>query len=427
MRGISWASAPREPAIPGGGSITNQATGRIIGSSSAADAPNGDTGKTGSGILVDDSNGGNAVAATTITNSGLIQGKSGSAIKMIGTFNNTVTNQPTGILRGAGDSITVGAAVQTGDGNDTVTNAGTIIGENGKAVNLQGGNDTLTLTGGSVSGDIDGGTGTNTLTVNAGSGTASTNGMVTNFTSAQVQSGRWTHSGSVASGTALNLTGGTFNYTGSSALSNSVTVNGGEFKNNGGNFTGSLNFVSGTVSGTNLSGVNLTIGENQTLSPGNSPGTLSTGNQTWAAGGTYVWEINSLAADGGTQGGNPGWDFTNITGTLDITATLANKFTIDIDSLSLLASWDNSQSYTFVLATASEGIIGFDEDLFLLDTTSFEDEHTLSGQFGIQKNGNSLELKYEAVPEPSTWTLLGLGLAALGWRARRRSAGKAAC
>src|SRR5215831_2272052 len=50
-----------EAIAMGGGSITNNSTGRIIGSSLAADAPNGDPLKAGSGILVDDSNNGNAI------------------------------------------------------------------------------------------------------------------------------------------------------------------------------------------------------------------------------------------------------------------------------------------------------------------------------------------------------------------------------
>lgn len=410
LSGGAKGSNNPEGIAMGGGTIINRQTGRIIGSSLAADAPNGDSSKIGSGILVDDSNGGNAVAATSITNSGLIQGKSGFGVKIIGTFDNSVTNNSTGTIRGAGNAGTVGAALQTGNGNDTVTNAGTITGDNGKAVNLQGGNDILNITGGTISGDIDGGTGTNTINVNAGSNTASTNGSITNFSSSNVQSGRWNLSGSINSGAAISITGGVLNYTGVGALGNTVTVNGGEFKNNGGNFTGTLNFVSGTVSGSNLSGVALTIGADRVLSPGNSPGTMETGSQTWASDGTYLWEINALADDGGTQGSDPGWDFADITGTLDITATSSGKFTIDIDSLNVLSSWDNSQDYTFVLATASGGINGFDADAFTLASSAFADQNSLAGgHFSIEKNGNSIELKYSAVPEPATWAMFILG------------------
>ena len=32
---------------------------------------------------------------------------------------------------------------------------------------------------------------------------------------------------------------------------------------------------------------------NGVISPGNSPGTMSTGTQTWNDGGSYLWEINA--------------------------------------------------------------------------------------------------------------------------------------
>lgn len=141
--GAKGANNP-EGIAAGGGSIINTATGRIIGSSLLADAPNGDASRVGSGILIDDSNGGSAVAATTITNSGLIEGKSGFAVKINGSFANAITNEAGGTLRGAGTP----AAVQTGDGADTVINRGAITGTGGNAIDLRGGDDHLTIQGG---------------------------------------------------------------------------------------------------------------------------------------------------------------------------------------------------------------------------------------------------------------------------------------
>ena len=67
----------------------------------------------------------------------------------------------------------------------------------------------------------------------------------------------------------------------------------------------------GTVTG------NTTIASGSTVSGGNSPGTTNfAGNQTWAGGGTDLFEIDDAT---GAQGGDPGWDFLNITGSLDIT------------------------------------------------------------------------------------------------------------
>jgi hypothetical protein len=376
----------------GGGSITNTATGQIIGSTLLADAANGDSSRAGNGILVDNSSGGNAVAATTVTNSGLIQGKTGNAIKMVGTFANTVTNNAGGTIRGAG----TGAAIQTGNGNDIINNAGTITGDNGLAVDMQGGNDTLNIQGGvaSITGSIDGGTGTNTLNITLGVGNTFTYaGTITNFNT------------SVQSGT----------------LNGNITLNGGTFKNDGGIVTGTVTVNGGTVTGTNLSGVTLNIGAGATLSPGNSPGTLSTGSETWAGGGSYLWEINRLLADGGAQGADPGWDFADITGSLTITANSGNKFNINLDSLALLSSWDNSQSYSFNLATASGGIFGFDASDFLINTSAFDDLHSLGvGHFYVEQDGNSLELNFTPVPEPAT---IGIGIALMGVAFIRRRRG----
>ena len=125
-----------------------------------------------------------------------------------------------------------------------------------------------------------------------------------------------------------------------------------------------------------------------------------------------VWEINRLAPDGGAQGTDPGWDFADITGTLTITANAGNKFHINVDSLSLLNSWDYNPNYTFNLTTASGGIVGFDASDFLIDTSAFSDLHSLGvGSFTVVQNGNSLELDFVAVPEPATF---GFGIALIG-------------
>lgn len=205
-KGVGSDTLPNnaEGIAAGGGTIINTATGRIIGSTLIADAPNGDSTREGHGILVDDSSGGGAIAATTITNSGLIQGKTGYGIRIIGTFADTITNNASGTIRGAG----TGAAIQTGGGNDSVTNRGAVIGDNGTAIDLEAGNDSLTIEGSSasVTGNISGGSGTNTLTVNPGAGnTFAYSDTITNFESLDVQSGTFTVNGP-ASATVTNLT-----------------------------------------------------------------------------------------------------------------------------------------------------------------------------------------------------------------------------
>jgi hypothetical protein len=142
------------------------------------------------------------VAATTLTNYGNIVGQNGFAIRLenkTGTSadNDTIVNY--GTITGNGaipnptatvllrDGVTVdpangtlngvtytagsarfirgdGSAIQMGEGSDVLTNYGNIIGNNGRAVNLEGGNDTMNVMPGSkIVGLVDGGVGINTL------------------------------------------------------------------------------------------------------------------------------------------------------------------------------------------------------------------------------------------------------------------------
>ncbi|WP_435521769.1 hypothetical protein [Bradyrhizobium elkanii] len=88
----------------------------------------------------------------------------------VGTLNG-VTYTGTGSIRFIrGD----GAAIQTGEGADVLSNYGTIIGNTGRAISMEGGDDTLNLYGGSsITGRIDGGVGTDTAqSVGSGHGHA---------------------------------------------------------------------------------------------------------------------------------------------------------------------------------------------------------------------------------------------------------------
>ncbi|NJK91495.1 MAG: autotransporter domain-containing protein [Blastochloris sp.] len=131
-----------------------------------------------------------AVAATTITNSGTIEGQNGYGIRLEGSFNDTITNTGTiigtgaipdplavvllqngttdpangtlnGQVFGAGSARFIrgdGSTIQMGEGNDTLDNTGTISSSNGRAVNLEGGDDTMIVrSGSSINGLVDGG------------------------------------------------------------------------------------------------------------------------------------------------------------------------------------------------------------------------------------------------------------------------------
>jgi uncharacterized protein with beta-barrel porin domain len=141
-------------------------------------------------------------AATTVTNYGSIVGLNGYAIRFENKLgdsrdNDTIVNygtitgngaipDPTAIVKlrdgvttdtanGTLNGVTYaagsarfirgdGSAIQMGEGADQLTNYGTIIGNTGRAINMEGGNDTLRVMPGSkIVGLVDGGVGTDTL------------------------------------------------------------------------------------------------------------------------------------------------------------------------------------------------------------------------------------------------------------------------
>ncbi|MEM6602126.1 MAG: PEP-CTERM sorting domain-containing protein, partial [Verrucomicrobiota bacterium] len=184
--------------------------------------------------------------------------------------------------------------------------------------------------------------------------------------------------------------------------------------------SGSLVLNGGTLQGSGLVSKALTVDTGDVLSPGNSPGRLNFGSsQTWADGGTYLWEINDVDAGTGT-----GWDVVDITGSLDVTATIADPFVIEITSLSLLNApdvvhdFDDLSSYTWTLLETTAGITGFNTDSFLLDTSGFVSVFT--GTFAIDQLGDDLVINYTAVPEPGTVGLLAAALTWLSIQSRRR-------
>src|SRR5262249_10575140 len=145
-----------EGVTVGGGTINN--SGTIRGSIST---PAGNTG-VGRGITiagVDKDVNGNPIAvqapyaATTITNSGTIQGDSDSAIAfpsaLTSGFTMTITNQAGGMIEGGGATA---AAIQGGVDTLVINNTGTIKADSsGKAIAMgSGNNNMLKILGGSI-------------------------------------------------------------------------------------------------------------------------------------------------------------------------------------------------------------------------------------------------------------------------------------
>ena len=266
-----------------------------------------------------------------------------------------------------------------------------------------------------------------------GAGTLKTGGGITVGT----DNGDGTFSGNIenssyGSAKSLTKTGtGTQILTGTNAYTGTTEINDGTLVVNGTNSGGgtmTIN-INGTLAGSgSITGDIDVLG---TISPGNSPGTLTQiGDQTWNDGGSFLWEIND---SDGTKGADPGWDWLDIDGTLDLSSLTAGGFTIDIDSLTSsnvagdAVGFDtyirdgDIADYSFTIASASAGITGFDAADFVLDSSGFSNriETYYGWNWAISRSGNDLVLGASAVPEPSSTALLGLGGLALALRRKR--------
>ena len=151
---------------------------------------------------------------------------------------------------------------------------------------------------------------------------------------------------------------------------------------------------------------------NGTFSPGSLVGPADTGSATWASGGKYRWEIDSLT---GTAGGEPGWDLWKITGSLEIAApfTLALVTFTPGQEPGLLTGFDPDQPHSWTILSTSLGISGSLEKV-TIDSTGFQNAYT--GTFSLGAEGKNLVLTYVPVPEPSAAALVFGALLFLGAR-----------
>ncbi|PTT32741.1 autotransporter domain-containing protein [Pseudomonas sp. HMWF021] len=278
----------------GGGYILN-ANGALISGANSA-------------ILVDDGSGGSGLAATTLENYGTIRGLDGFGVKFVGEF------------------------------ADTVINGGTISGSDGLALDLGGGNDSLTLRNGSrFVGVVDGGSGYDRVVMDDAAGGSF--GASRDFEWLEVRQGAWTltgngdfsDGGAVRNGATLINQGG---------IAGSLTVDAGGVYAGGGS-VGSLD-VNGTLrTNTGLGRASivhdLNMGSGSTLAYGvnadgsSAPvqvgGTANLNGATLAVNpgsGTYPWQSHYTVLQAASVNGTFGKvtsDYAFLTPTLAYTPT----------------------------------------------------------------------------------------------------------
>lgn len=149
------------------------------------------------------------------------------------------------------------------------------------------------------------------------------------------------------------------------------------------------------------------------------PGVLTlAGDAVFGNGGFMAWSVQDAALANGSSK-------LFVEGALSLTAT-SGLFSLNLLSFDefgheggLALNFNSSNPYTWNLVTASGGITGFDPTRFTIDTSLFGNSLGI-GSFYLTQSGNDLLLNFTPVPEPSTYALIGLGLGAVAFAARRR-------
>ncbi len=156
---------------------------------------------------------------------------------------------------------------------------------------------------------------------------------------------------------------------------------------------------------------NLAVAGGATVAPGASPGTLGvTDGVTLGAGGHYNWQILDAA---GTAGSTTGWDLLSVGGVLDVAATAATPFRLNLWSLSGVSpdvngnaiNWTATTSGTWRIASAAGGITNFAANKFLINVSATNGTggftNPLSGgTFSLAQSGNNLNLVFTSAAPP---------------------------
>jgi fibronectin-binding autotransporter adhesin len=321
-------------------------------------------------------------SAGTITGDGtlaLVNGNPSGSVRVSLTRNGLVdtdliigTNVTTIMGAGTTNPFTTNSAVQV-DGRMRV-GSGTTTGGNFTINSLSG--------SGFVDSGQASGASIGTLTINGGAGTGNSE------FSGVIENGSFGRVAVVKSGANTQIFSGNNTYTGDTTVSGGALIINGDQSAANGAFSVA---TAGTLGGSGIIGGNTGIAG--TLSPGNSPGTITFANNlTMSNGSTLLFEAGDLVKVNGVLDLDSGWKLT----------------------LSASSDWQlGGSTVLFDYGTLAA---------FPSLNPVITDNTGLGGSLSISDLDGMIWLNgYSVVPEPSTYALLGLsGIALAAYRLRRR-------
>ena len=166
-----------------------------------------------------------------------------------------------------------------------------------------------------------------------------------------------------------------------------------------------------------------------TVSPGNSPGTLTIGSSGTPATvsfnstptSIYLWELGTAGptvdpsvSPGGSSAGGALHDVLAVNGTLDLTNSTLNLVSLPS------SNFVSSQPYSWAIASASSSLTGI-PSIGLISGSDFTTGVSPTNFMVTNPGGGVLFLNYSPVPEPAfVLFACGTGVGAIGWWNRRR-------
>ena len=223
--------------------------------------------------------------------------------------------------------------------------------------------------------------------------------------------GTITDSGSAGASALIKTGSGTLSLNGASIYTGPTTVSAGTLFANTNLSATAITTAAGAVLGGSGTVGSVTMSAGAFVSPGNGLGTLTVAQNLSLTGSSgYLWQLTNAT---GTAGSATGWDLLTVTGTLDIAATSADPFQINLWTLTSgstvvsgsAANFNQYQSYTWRIASASGGITGFAANKFAITTSATNGSNGFAnsftgGTFSLAQSGNNLNLVYTGAAPP---------------------------